>query len=519
MRHNIFARLQGRPQWSIMGYLQDIFAGGRRIMRRKLADRAGEVYLCLMGSLFLLAVPFPGEAGGYSAITYPKFLLFAVFGVLLIAASLPALPDLKGELRPAPAQLCALLYLFWTAVSTLCSPYAGKALLGAARWEGLVTQSLYVLSFLLLSRFSRPGKPQLICFAGAFTLQGGLCVLQLLGRNPLGLYPAGMGWQDANLRYPGSYLGTLGNAGLTGALLCTACALFLLILLQQCRGRLLLLPPLLLGAWVLGRSGVSAGIWALLATMLLALPAALRTLADLCRVLLLYPPLLAALFLPVLSRGSILCLLLCMLVGVLLTLLPRQQQSLGLRMWLLSAVLLLAAFAYVYTYDGWRQSLQEASALLHGQAQDSFGSGRLYIWKEALAAFVRRPLLGSGPDTLALRGLAPYEWYSAETGKTLLSPIDAAHSEYLQVLVCQGIPAALGRIGLALSALICFFRRGGRASGICAGAALCYSIQACFGISMCQSAPVFWLLLACSENLRRRETLHDREMRDLPRTS
>ncbi len=489
-------------------------------MRTKLAGRAGDLYLCLMGSFFLLAVPFPGEAGGFRVISSLKFLLFCSLSSLFV---LCCLPTLRRRLPLSAGRILALIYLLWTILSTLCSPWRAEALLGASRREGLVTQGLYVLSFLGLSALSRPGKRQLVCFSAALTVLDLLCILQLRGRNPLGLYPAGMTWQDANILYPGSYLGTLGNAGLTAALLCTACALLLLTLLQQCRGRLPLLLPLLLSAWVLGRSGVSAGRLALLGTMLLALPAASKTLAAFRRALLLYPPVLAALFLPALNLASAAALLAVMAVGLLLGRLPRQERDLRKHMWLLMALLILGTLLYVYRYEGWRQSLREASALLHGQWDASFGSGRFYIWRECLRDFPRRPLLGTGPDTLALRGLKPYEWFSAETGKSVLSPIDAAHSEYLQTLLCQGVPAFLCRSALALLSLIRFFRRGDRASGICAGAALCYSIQACFGISMCQSAPAFWLLLACSERLHCSEDFHcsealsDREMRDLPR--
>ena len=89
-----------------------LLEGGDRL-KRKLADRAGEIYLCLMGSLFLLAVPFPGDAGGYSSITAPKFLLFASLSVPLLVCTLPALPTLRRGFRrafcPEPGQLCALL--------------------------------------------------------------------------------------------------------------------------------------------------------------------------------------------------------------------------------------------------------------------------------------------------------------------------------------------------------------------------------------------------------------------------
>lgn len=42
---------------------------------------------------------------------------------------------------------------------------------------------------------------------------------------------------------------------------------------------------------------------------------------------------------------------------------------------------LLAAFLAVFLLPGLPGMLGEAHALLHGRAEDDFGSGRIYIWK------------------------------------------------------------------------------------------------------------------------------------------
>ena len=114
-----------------------------------------------------------------------------------------------------------------------------------------------------------------------------------------------------------------------------------------------------------------------------------------------------------------------------------------------------------------------------------------------LAAVPAHLWLGTGPDTLSLRNLSPYVYEAAEAGRTVTLGIDAAHCEPLHTLVCCGLPAALCHLGLFVCAGVGFFRRR-EAGRSCAGAALCYALQALAGISMCQSAPVFWVLLALS---------------------
>ena len=107
------------------------------------------------------------------------------------------------------------------------------------------------------------------------------------------------------------------------------------------------------------------------------------------------------------------------------------------------------------------------------------------------------PRLGTGPDTLALRNLVPYTYEAAEAGRTVTLAIDAAHCEVLQTLVCCGLPAALCHLGLLVWSALAFFRsENGRHS--CAGGAFCYALCSLTGISMCLSAPIFWILLALS---------------------
>ena len=164
---------------------------------------------------------------------------------------------------------------------------------------------------------------------------------------------------------------------------------------------------------------------------------------------------------------------------------------------LLLVALCLLGLVLTFTYRGWYGPLRDASALLHGQITEGMGSSRVYIWKEVLRALPDRFWLGSGPDTLAFRGLTPYTAWDPALGREVTLRIDAAHCEYLHTLACCGPGAAACHLGLMLCAAAGFFRRAG-AKRICAGGAFCYALQALFGISMCAAAPLFWVLLALS---------------------
>ena len=461
----------------------------------RLGDRTAEGYVFLLGTVFLLASPCFAPEGGYTRMTGFKAAAYAVLTLPYLLTVFLERPRLRGFFRAPERSLC-LLWLLFCLVSALFSPWRRTAFLGGSRREGFLQLALYGLSFLLLS-LRRPRRRRLLLgFAAGVLLTELVSLLQLGGLNVLGLYPPGMGWADANLRYPGAYLGTLGNAGQTGAVLTASSALFFLLLLWgEEEKRWFLLLPLFLGGWVLGEAELTAPLFALGLLMLMALfrcavlgelsawvcASALLAVSLLHRFL--SPP--AGLLLSALSLGA----------WLLLRLGPGKRRVRPLSV-CLGVLLPLLLLLFVLTYEDWYTPLLEARRLLRGEITSEMGSGRVYIWRQVLTAAKERLFLGAGPDTLSLRGLPPYS-YVSEAGREVTLSIDAAHSELLQTLVCCGLPAALCHLGLFLCAALRFFTesKGRRA---CAGAALAYALQALSGISMCASAPVFWVLLALS---------------------
>lgn len=422
-----------------------------------------EIFLLLMATLFPL---FPGFKG-YTQISEAKFVLFCVlcggYAAVMLLLGLEGL--LRGTVKARSPlsmlksstwpQRLVLLYLLLSWVSALASPYFPQTVLGVSRWEGALTITLYGLCFLLVSVWGRARARLLAALGGSVTLLCLLCVPQFLGLNPLGLYPAGLSWFDAGVKYTGEYLGTIGNTDLLAAFLCLVIPVFWVALLRlRDRRRFLLLIPLVLALLVLLRMRVLAGFVGVFLGGLIALPAVL----------------------PASKR-------------------TRRLLALGL------ALLLLLGLAALFFLDPGAGLLHELHELLRGHWDPAFGSGRLHIWGEVLRRVPERLLLGAGPDTMLLAELEPFTRLDEATGRTLVARIDVAHNEYLNVLYHQGLPALLAY--LALLALLARRRlREARERPLAAmlgSAALCYALQAFFGFSTCIVAPLFWLALALPE--------------------
>ena len=405
-----------------------------------MALRARISYLYAAGLLTVYALFLP--LGGYARMMegkYHAFLLLSL-GYVLTMTALGAWREVRWR---EPISLAALAYLALTALGALLSPYGTAVLLGGTRKDGLLTVTLYAACFLLLARYLRADRRLLYAAAGSASLCDVLVLIQLTGRNPLWLYPAGLSYLDGDAAYAGFYAGTAGNIDFTAFLL-ALCAAAMAAALVRGRSKWLALP-LALTLWTLAQLRVAAALLGLAVSAVLCLP-------------LLFPQ----------RRGA---------------------------MWALAALLIAAAFLFVWTYGGENQTLAELCALLHGEGDAAFGSGRLAIWRALLPLAAERPLLGGGCGTLYLRDIEPFYWYRG--GETIHVAITSAHNEYLGVLVDQGIPALLAFLALPALALWRAYRNAERGRCAVAGAALvCYAVMAFFSVATCITGVYLWLLLA-----------------------
>lgn len=406
-------------------------------------------------SLMLLVFPLWTGTEGYAAITRGKFLFFAVLSALYLALLLPC-ALLVGE-KPRRARLpqwFALAFMAAACLSAALSPYGRAVILGASRYDGLLTLLLYGGIFLGVSAFGEWKKYYVYLLAASASICSLVAIPQLLGGNPFGLYPGELTYFDANVRYTGEFLGTIGNTNLLAAFYCLCIPLFIWHALthRALRDRLVLAAAALcLGVLIASR--VASGAVALAAAAAVLIPYYVNYI--------------------------------------------HRNKRLTLAVSASMAALCVLALTAVYFYSGGSGTLHELSEVLHGHVEDSYGSSRVGIWRECLRLAGERPLVGGGPDTLALRTDMTFSRFVEETGSTLSTHVDNAHCEILGYLVNLGLLGALPYVALCAGSLRRFFRGCAPAAG---GALCCYYVQSLFGLGLCIVVPLVWIYmgLVCS---------------------
>ena len=344
--------------------------------------------------------------------------------------------------------------LVFTWISALASKHFPITVIGATRYEGALTVSIYCITFLLVSAYGKATKGLLFVFATSTFLMSALSVAQLHGANPFTLFPSGYNYFDAGKAYGGAYLGTIGNIDIVAAFYSIAIPILLISFFRlKEKTRWLLLLPIATSLYVFFKMFVLAGVVGLLAGAVISLPIILRATKKATAV---YSA--AALF------------FVCIFLLVL------------------------------YFKDIGGGFLHELHSLLRGNADGSFGSGRMHIWQLIAQRIPSHFFLGVGPDTMGLENIEAFSRYDEVFGVQLISNIDVAHSEYLNVLYHQGIFALMSYLSILACTIVKWLKSKNNFAAVMLGSAVvCYALQACFSFSMCITAPYFWTALALLE--------------------
>ena len=425
----------------------------------KIASKISAVYLAGMLSIFLVYC----GTNGYVSILRSKWILYLLLsisylGILLLSRLELTLVGALPFPRPIsfwkalnhPQKTMCLLW-FCSAISTILSTHPKLSLWGSERREGLITITLYIGCCLAISLYGKLRPWMLWLFAITMSLNCILALIQLAGYNPFHLYPQGLNYFDKYELYAGEFLGTIGNVDILSAVLCIAIPLFWIALIRGLNPRRwLLCIPLGLCVIVLFRAFVSGGIVAVCSSILLTIPVLQTT--------------------------------------------HKARKTAWITVFLLCIIGIVAIYLLGYRTSGF---IYEASELLHGHWDDSFGSGRLYIWRTAAELIPQHPLFGCGPDTLGLQIDAAFERINKSVGAVIHSQVDNAHNEYLNMLVERGAVTLMIYLALLVQCAYHWVRNAAKqpAAALCGGAVLAYCIQAFFGLSSPASAIYFWLAL------------------------
>jgi len=433
-------------------------------------QRLTSIYIALLLTVFLLAFP----RGGYEAIVSFKYSLFLlicggyVVSIIVLrswyaATRVQPAINIAQKLRELPLPIKFLLaFLLFSIASALLSPHPG-VILGNFRNEGVLTLGIYVLSCIFVAAYFQPQKWMFYLLGAGVTLTSTLALVQLTGANPFGLYPIGHNYYGAGIYYSGEFLSTIGNAGLLGGFLSLAVGILAMAIIKlDFKERWFLAIPLFIAVLLVFSMGINAAVLAVTAGLVIMIPISVtnqRTRANTFAVL------------SVILAAYCLSRILVFQDGYVLF---------GLHLW---------------QYSGTSGSMvYEASQILQGNWDDSFGSQRIFIWRNVLESIQLNTLLfGTGPDTLGHWAIPPFTRYNEHLGITLTNIIDAAHNEFLHIMATTGLLSLLAYLGAMLTVAVGWFRQCGNALSATTGAGvLFYVIQSFFGISQFITAPFFW---------------------------
>lgn len=136
------------------------------------------------------------------------------------------------------------------------------------------------------------------------------------------------------------------------------------------------------------------------------------------------------------------------------------------------------------------ETVSEASSIQEGVIKDNFGTGRVYIWKNTINKIIEYKGVGVGIDN----------FYNAFNGRLIDTksrlPVDKAHNDYLQKILCEGLLSGIVFIIFLLSIFFKLIFK--KIPPIYYGLFLSftsYSIQAFFNISVTRVAPIYFVII------------------------
>ena len=428
------------------------------------------------------------------------------------------------------------------------------------RYDGAITQLAYVAVFFVVSRWYRPRTNDFVVFGISASIVALIGILQFYNMDFLGLWPIDDERFAADNLFNIFFRSTLGNTNIVSTYVCVAILLcgFLYIKIrprpapEESQGdegaaagtgthklrlwkrlaqnssafrQYLWLAASALNFWLMDLADADSGRVGVLAVMLVAIPFIVETRRTLGKTLILGASWLAAYTaqnllydVMVLQARTILSLIpyaaaavLLFAGGIFLVVWGKGREpgpndpvkwKLGVIIIGVCLVAGIAGVEFLGRQDaaaGGINFVYEAREMLHGRVRDEFGTNRVYIWRNALQALPKNPVIGSGPDTFGSAFPGPAHMRYGEYYSN-------AHNEYIQILICQGILGIVFYLcfhgGLILRSVGKAFRNPMLMAALAAFAGYC--AQSLFNLSTPICSPMLWVLagLLGSERVR-----------------
>lgn len=485
-----------------------------------------EIYIALIILFFPLIV----DKTGFFRILECKwhwYLIIATTYLILIITTLIYFRVFKKirywqYLKFTWIQYFSLIFLLINIISCFASPFFKdyNLFVGVGRGEGLIMMSLYSLTFLFMSLFGKFQKRHILYFSISSILINSIAILQYIGFNPFNIYQDGIGTHNV------SFMATIGNVSFISATFClllpVSFTAFIFLDNESKYHKLIHILSILMGAFIFGIIDVLSGKVAFLVGLILLIPYILTNNKRLSRLLIMVSTILSAYCINVIINPEYYfkaeslvfnfqfnyIVILYIIVIAILILLSKYLKKIEydisdnkkvIKYFYLFIVIcgILALFS-LYFLDLGSGMLHEIHEILHGNFDDDFGTYRIFLWKRTFKIFPEFPILGSGPDSFAIRFMARFTEDIAAIGPLTIN--DTAANVYLTMLINIGIVGLTSYLIFIVLQIINGLKNMNNYSKVLFITIICYLVQDCFNLSVVIVTPIFWLLMAMHYN-------------------
>lgn len=479
--------------------------------------------------LLMCALPTFLTSDRYIGLTGQKFWFFfscmcavivcvIVVWIYRIAKEPWILPDEK----PTITDWAIIAFAIITLLSALFSPFKDVANVWIGkeepngRYDGAITQIMYVIAFLVIAKWYKPRMRDFIIFGFSAVIVSSLGIFQFYGMDFFRLWPMHIPEYNYGNYYNIWFRSTLGNINIVSTYACVATLLCGGLYLKiASRWRFLWLAGSALSVWLMILARSDSGVFGTAIAMAIATPFLIRDIKCLGRILILGSTFLLAYTLqkllydvrvvmtvPIESMYPYIAGIIVLLAGGLSAVkfgkeaVPDAHPRWKLRIAVLAGIIISAIIGIELV--GRNESLTivfQIREIMHGRFEDHYASHRIFLLRHSFAAFTNHPIIGTGPDT--------FRWAVAPEAHTTYNVVmDKAHNEYAQILVCQGILGLLCYLvflgGVFIKAIPNILKNP--LIMVIAIAFTGYCVQAIFNISLPIATPMMWVLAGIMVN-------------------
>lgn len=482
-------------------------------MKTNILNKISTIYITILIIVFpLLVGPY-----GYENILEIKYYSFIFLSLLyfLIITIFYAYDRIINDNKKLKIKLTildylVLIYYLINIISLVLSPYKEYNLIkGLGRGEGLLLTTIYILNYFYISKTYIFNKKILNNFAISSLLISLIASLQFWGINIFDLYKGISGPHNM------SFMSTIGNIDFLSAyytITITITALLFLFKQNSKKETILYLISLIFSIFIFLLINVDSGKVAFLVIIMILLPKLISNNNNLSKLLLILSIIVFGYFLNyfvdmrfiastntykacwhlnTISLGLFITIILLLIASFFINKKTYNIKKVN-KLYYSYIPLFIIGLIIVYYYDFGISFLKDIQSILHGNINDNLGNYRIFLWKRSLILFKDYPILGTGPDTFAMRFMTNFKEDISLIGEMSIN--DTAANVYLTTLVNLGLLGLLSYLSILIDPFL--NHKNNKNYLILLLTLLCFIIQNFFNLSIVIVTPYLWLLLA-----------------------